>query len=206
MAIHLQVHKYISVLKEKLVEFFTRTNLPRTPDIARLAEEFEKKPNPTPWDTEFLEMLKASASGYRERYHISGTPVFELSFVSIYKDKFKEFYDDDDPCIELYGHIKLVDDNDYEYYLFNQDCSDAKTVNLLYHKSVILRGSQHSRPLLLPKFFSVEICLKDRKRDVVIIKEYFSLDFSGEVKYDTEQQLECNSNGHGLASVTYTIF
>ncbi|XP_056693787.1 uncharacterized protein [Spinacia oleracea] len=33
MAIHLQVHKYISVLKEKLVEFFTRTNLPRTPAL-----------------------------------------------------------------------------------------------------------------------------------------------------------------------------
>ncbi|XP_056693789.1 uncharacterized protein [Spinacia oleracea] len=35
MAIHLQVHKYISVLKEKLVEFFTRTNLPRTPAPGR---------------------------------------------------------------------------------------------------------------------------------------------------------------------------
>jgi hypothetical protein len=120
--------------------------------------------------------------------------------VSILIDKFKELCGDD-THITLCGEIKLVDDRHNEFRLFDQEEGSAKVVDISILHSDILQGHRLTHPILLPETLTCHMYLKNGKKP--IINESFKLCFSDDVKYDQEQDYECQS---GFAYVKYTIF
>jgi hypothetical protein len=137
-------------------------------------------------------------------YHMTGAHVFELSYVSISKEKFVKHYDDN-LLIELYGYIILTDDdNGDKFHLFFRAETEAATVNLSDDELDILRGSRYSHPPLLSKSFTIEMCLQDKKRGI-LVKESFYLNFGGEVMYEKQRVHVCEYKESGYASVSYTV-
>lgn len=129
--------------------------------------------------------------------HVRASPLFELSSIKISRDLFlvmdmKTRYDNfvDDKCvIELYGHIRLVDDKGNVFTLFKLDHQHAKTVILEDSFSLILQKSQLGTPRCLPKNLKLHILLKDRIRDVVFFDDWKFLSFSRQVHYDILQHV-----------------
>ncbi|XP_056687039.1 uncharacterized protein [Spinacia oleracea] len=140
---------------------------------------------------------------------VKATPVFELSSFTVTNDVFNNLQDENGcACIELYGHIKFIDDNSDEYILFDCDPSDPAIVYLSDNNSVLLRESIFNPPYwsYWMHRFSLIIYLKDKRRDIVVVDSTKDFDFAFMDVYDVNEGCwKIETPMCGLISVHYRI-
>ncbi|KNA22835.1 hypothetical protein SOVF_030430 [Spinacia oleracea] len=141
---------------------------------------------------------------------VKAAPIFELSSVSIRKNGLRKFDDIGSTRVDLYGYIQLIDENDNKYVLFEADEGDGddpETVYLWNDISVVIREAILDRPPWLPKIFWLELCLKDKIRDIEIVNDKKRFDFSsidGDVGY-SEKSLLFQTKGRDVVHVRYRV-
>ncbi|KNA23991.1 hypothetical protein SOVF_020090 [Spinacia oleracea] len=135
---------------------------------------------PPPWDTWCADP------------RVSGTPLFEL--VSLRKSK----HTFQDPHLEIFGSIILIDEHGNEFLLFRRMRNEAKTVFI--HNStdddddddddttsVLLHNFDIKGPRCLPSKFCLKFNIKDKLRDIAIIQDSMFIDCTRRIMYDKLQ-------------------
>lgn len=156
------------------------------PNVLNLFKDVANDPNEDPLLAEFANQVLDSDFGEDPNYHIRASPLWELSSIKISRELFQKMDSNEgSSCvIELYGHIRLVDDKGNMFTLFKLDSQDPKIVVLDDDYSIILRKPQLGTPRCLPKNMTLHILLCDRIRDVVFFDDSKFLDFTQPVFYD----------------------
>ncbi|CAO2836194.1 unnamed protein product [Amaranthus hypochondriacus] len=140
------------------------------------------------------------------------TPLLELSYLSLCSDYFQTIsfnsYTNPFPSLQDLIHvtIKVIDNDKRDFILFDSDTCDARSMAFFgYRLNICLEKSKLNRPVWIPKYLYLKLCIEDKSTRSEII-EIFPLKVERKVVYDTQRFLELFGTSYKHVQVYYTYF
>ncbi|KNA12893.1 hypothetical protein SOVF_121300 isoform B [Spinacia oleracea] len=184
-----------------------------TQRIKDIVERNEQDPNACSFSRNLDVARRAASFHYPAKCHVRATPIFELSSITVRKDLFKKLEDENESAwIEVYGHIKIVDEENNEHLLFDCPLDNPESVYLSDNDSVLLQECFFDYPYWSYSMhkFSLVMHLKDRRGDVVIADDVKEFDLNFMDVYDVNEggwKIKTSlGGGGGHVYVQYRIF
>ncbi|KAL9235417.1 hypothetical protein vseg_010176 [Gypsophila vaccaria] len=127
---------------------------------------------------------------------ILASPLIQVFSVLVSTD-----FEDAKPS-EIYGSILASEGPSPRFYLYDRDPEDSETI--LQHGTLSLIGPQYA-PLVPYLSTTLDLCLKDKIRDVDVVNGRLSLEPTTDDSFD--KLLKGSVQGaHGIAYVYYAVF